>query len=661
MANELDDVPDLLRTKKYAEAVAIVTTAKADKHSLEALDRAIAMVLPHAGVAATKLYARVKRSPYPYVHHLLAAYQPSHAARFVDLAPMGAPMVPPEHATKALAERARLDPHGHLDALLGNAAVMDALFPPYRAVQNRYPGPRRRAKPLSTDLAALWGRPPPAALAAWLAVLDHWDFGYYPFGVWAAWNDTPSELTWNPPPLPPAKVNAIEWALKLQGALDPWDERATDGTLNLLFAGCQPFGRVRNRRAELGVFMGTPPEVLEIDRAHDLRRVVAADLDTFVGLAPRVKQDFDRSGPTWKPAPVEAKSRAVHMATRAGWIVDLLLDLPRLPAIVASFKKHAASELGALDEPGDALYWLFHAYFTDDKPALAHVLKQAEASEAKLVRDAAAFVKKDKLAKKRAAFLAKLGKRPSTSVTSRGHAIDKPALLKAAKQLAPLYKTFPDKPTVDPIIKAMPDDLESWFAGLDEASAGGSTFAAMLAAARDLRGAPTTVKRDVELDDDEPGIAVYYGDLTIGRDLRFGRSVVVLGDLSVAGTIEDASEYLNLWVTGSVKARFVHCQHKAWIGGKLVAELALIGRRGTLTALGGITAKLALRDSDEGKGFRGKLTAKHSIDTCGKDADAQVAKLRALLLPAAFAELEPGLFDSEKLIALAEKGKRFLR
>lgn len=651
--SELLRVPGLLREKKYAEALAIVQAAKPRSWVAERLDRVIAMVLPHAGAAATKLYQRVKKSPYPYVHYLLTAYEPSHAARFVELAPMGAAMVDTRFAKKALAERAKLDPNGHLAKLFDNAAAMDSLFLSLPSACARDPGPHRRKKPRSTDLRTLWGREPPSALAAWVDVLDHWDLGFHELGKWQAWNEGPNHRSWNPPLVPAANVNTIEWALKLQGATRPWNERAHDGTLNLLLANCMPIGRVAFTPAELGVFMGSPAEVLEIDREHDVRRVVASDLGAFVGLAPRMKE--------WKPKPVKSKSRAVQMATRADWIADLLLDIPQMATIVKSFHKHAETELGTLDEPGDALYWLFYCYFTGEQAALAHVLEKTQESESKLVRDAAAFVKSNKLAKKRAAFLAKLGRRPAAKFVASGHAVDKPQLLAAAKKLAPTYKAMPEKPGgIDKLVKGMPDDLESYFDGLDEAGSGAHSFATMLAIARDLRKTPSVVKRDLELDDGED-IAVYYGDLDVRRDLRFGRNVVVLGDLTVAGTIADTREYLYLWVTGNVKARFVHCQHKAWIGGTLETKLALIGRRGTLNVLGGITTDLALRDNDEGEGFRGKVKARYSIDTWAQDADAQVAKLRAILVPAAFAELEPGLFDNDKLVALAEKGKPYLR
>ncbi len=653
MSNEelLLHVPGMLREKRYVDALAVVQASKPHKAFAERLDRVIAMVLPHAGAEAKKLYERVKSSPYPYVHYLLAAYEPSHASRFVELAPMGAAMVDARFAKKAIAERRQLDPDDHLATLFDDAAAMDSLFLSLPSASARDAGPHRRAKPLATDLRTLWGREPSSALAAWIAVLDHWDLGYHELGMWQAWNEGPNHRSWNPPLVPPTNANTIEWALKLQGATQPWNERAKDGTLNLLFANCMPIGRVHYTRAELGVFMGSPDEVLELDREHDVRRVVAPDFDTFVGIAPRMK--------AWKPKPVKARSRAVQMATRAGWITDLLLGIPQMAAIAKSFHDHADRELGALDEPGDALYWLFHYYFTDDQTALAHVLAKTRASESKLVRDAATFVKKDKLAKTRAAFLAKLGKRPASKAV--GHAVDKQQLLAAAKQLAPTYKAMPEKPGgIERLVKAMPDDLESYFDGLDEASSGAHAFAVMLAIARDLRKTSTIIKRDLELDDRED-ITVYYGDLDVRRNFRFGRNVVVLGDLSVAGTIADTREFLYLWVTGDVKARFVHCQHKAWIGGRLDTKLALLGRRGTLTVLGGITSDLALRDNDEGEGFRGKVRAKHSIDTWAKDADAQVEKLRSILVPAAFAELEPGLFDNDKLVALADKGKPYLR
>jgi hypothetical protein len=649
---ELLDVPDLLRERKYAEAIAIVKTAKPNKAFAERLDRAIALVLPHAGTDAKRLYDRVKKSTFPYVHYLLAAYEPSHAARFVEMAPMGAAMVDARFAKTAIAERAKLDPHGHLAKLFSNAAAMESLFLTLPSVSTRDPGPHRRANPLSTDLRTLWGREPPPALAAWIDVLDHWDLGHHELGKWQAWNEGPYHRTWNPPLVPPANKNAIEWALALQGASEPWNESANDGTLNLLFANCVPVGRVEYTRAELGVFMGTPAEVLEIDREHDVRRIVAPDFGTFAALAPGMTE--------WKPKRVKSKSRAVQMATRAGWIVDLMLDIPQMAKIVKAFHAQADTGPASFDEPGDALYWLFHYYFTGDDTGLAHAVATTRASESKLVRDAATFVTKDKLAKKRAAFQQKLGKRPATKAVS-GHPVDRVKLLAATRQLAPTYKAMPERPGgIDKLVKAMPDDLESYFEGLDEASTGAHSFAVMLAIARGLRGTPTAIKRNLELDDRER-IAVYYGDLDVERDLQFGCNVVVLGNLTVGGTLVDTREFLYLWVTGNVKARFVHCQHKAWIGGKLDSGLALIGRRGTLSVLGGITADLALRDSDEGKGFRAKVKARHSIDTWAKDADAQLAKLRSILAPAAYAELEPGLFDSDKLVALAEKGKPYLR
>src|SRR5262245_63628688 len=115
MFNERDllEVPGMLRAKKYAEALAVVHASKPHKAFAERLDRVIAMVLPHAGGDAKQLYDRVKKSPYPYVHYLLAAYEPSHAARFVELAPMAAAMVEARYAKPAIAERRELDPDDH--------------------------------------------------------------------------------------------------------------------------------------------------------------------------------------------------------------------------------------------------------------------------------------------------------------------------------------------------------------------------------------------------------------------------------------------------------------------------------------------------------------------------------------------------------------------
>ena len=399
---DYEHVPGMLREKKYAEAVALVRDGEVNKYFIEQAHRAIAMVLPHAGKEAKKLYARVKNSPYPFVHYHLAEYDAKHAARFVELAPMGAAMVDKKFGTKARAERAKFDPSDHLSALFEDAEAMESLFMHFTSACKRDPGPMRRNKPLGAakQLRALWGKLPDA-LEAWIEILDHWDLGFHELGRWQAWNEGLSHRSWNPPHAPPANANAIEWLLKLAASRGRTDERAKDGTLDLVFASCVPIGRVEFTRAELGVFLGDPPEVLEIDREKDVCRIVAPSFDAFVGSTRRRE---------WKPKAVKAKSRAVHAATRAGWIVDMLIDAQPMPAVVKAFKKYGEKKpvIDQIELPGDALYWLFHCYFTDAQEQLEYLLVKLRDHEAKLVRDAVTLVKKNKLATKRASFLMRL-------------------------------------------------------------------------------------------------------------------------------------------------------------------------------------------------------------------------------------------------------------
>jgi len=165
------------------------------------------------------------------------------------------------------------------------------------------------------------------------------------------------------------------------------------------------------------------------------------------------------------------------------------------------------------------------------------------------------------------------------------------------------------------------------------------------------------VKKDLKLKFNHARVQLHRGPLHVKGDLEFSRSLVILGDLVVDGVLADGYEHMSLLVTGSVRARGIHCRHRLWSGGRIEAEVIVVKRDAGVHAAEGIHAELVLVTDDEVK-LEG-VEAKTFIDgeTMVMHPEKALAKLRKLLGRECFKDDDDESFDAKPLFARLRAGK----
>lgn len=623
----------------------------------------------------------------------------------------------PSAAAAIAAARASLpkDPQGVLEPLLQNREACAQLYP---APVPRSQPPRAAPFETGTVLAELYGRALPPPLEVWLDCLDRWDIGYREIYDWRAWHPVSTRRDWAPLSVPDRRANAFEWLFELDGSgaeADDWKTRAVTATQCLVFAGAVPVGRTKWGRGEFGVHVdpdGQHDEVVLLDREKDALAVVASGLDGFIayqarasgrgkralaealppGLGARVRFGNQLSGGDYAvhgEGEYAARSQVTELVRRSTWIVDLLNGVPKLSAIVADYGSHAAAshELDlVLDQPhlnalADGLYWIWHLYFVGEDALLRQLLPRAASSSAKYLRDAAELAARAlerptqlgrvQLADQRDAFIERLGKTKRT-IAFRGVALppaeqacDREALLAALESRRSSFESFPSEQgkvtpaAVEALIADMPDTFGDYFAGVqrpDMPAAGGTEFALALLIEQTLTPPLAHTKHAEDLEIEDGGVTIYYGNLEVSGALSFEGLLIVLGDLVVDGVLEDSDEFAHLWVTGALRARAIHCQFTGWVGKNVATSGIVMGRRGSLFAVEGIDSPLAIKDSDEGLGFRGSLRAEHHLDSAKDDG------ILSRMIAKKFLEVDDDFvsLDADALLMAVAKGKRVL-
>jgi hypothetical protein len=129
---------------------------------------------------------------------------------------------------------------------------------------------------------------------------------------------------------------------------------------------------------------------------------------------------------------------------------------------------------------------------------------------------------------------------------------------------------------------------------------------------------------------------LFAGDLEIHGNFGYEHTVLVLGDLTVHGLIEDRFEASPLLVAGNVRAKGLYIGSETRIGGSLdVSELLhLRFTRGgkTLFVERGARAKLYLFTPHDSS-FVGTLDVKYMLQSYPERADPALVKLRTMLSP----------------------------
>lgn len=151
----------------------------------------------------------------------------------------------------------------------------------------------------------------------------------------------------------------------------------------------------------------------------------------------------------------------------------------------------------------------------------------------------------------------------------------------------------------------------------------------------------------------EKGARLVLGDLVVDGDLQVFDPLLVTGDLVVKGELSDAAPQSLVAVGGSIRARSLFTEGEIIVGGGVAVDEVIwaIGNDHSLRA-GDIEARVFIEDQHE---VIGGVDAAHHLTA--EDLEER-ADLERLFVPGA---LSRGRLDPKKLMALAAKGKAYLR
>lgn len=156
----------------------------------------------------------------------------------------------------------------------------------------------------------------------------------------------------------------------------------------------------------------------------------------------------------------------------------------------------------------------------------------------------------------------------------------------------------------------------------------------------------------------------FAGNLEVSGNLGYEHEVLVLGDLTVGGLIEDRFEGSPLLVAGSVRAKGMYIGSETKIAGRLdVADVLHLRRtRGgnTLFVERGAKTKLHVWTPDDSK-MTGKLKATHRVEAYPERNDRALVKVRGLLSKKLDRALDADEPELAAIVAALRDGKSIWR
>jgi hypothetical protein len=155
----------------------------------------------------------------------------------------------------------------------------------------------------------------------------------------------------------------------------------------------------------------------------------------------------------------------------------------------------------------------------------------------------------------------------------------------------------------------------------------------------------------------EEGPVIYSGDLEIAGSFDFGTVVMVLGDLTVQGVIQEIWDGASLLVAGSITARGIKCGGRILAAGPIRTEVVFVELGGALGSGRGIAADLAILEDPSIK-LAGRLRAKKKLVLRHPDT-RPLERLETLLARPAFGVIRghDGIFDYTNLFSVLRRGR----
>jgi hypothetical protein len=245
--------------------------------------------------------------------------------------------------------------------------------------------------------------------------------------------------------------------------------------------------------------------------------------------------------------------------------------------------------------------------------------------------------------------------------------MDRDAAKAALPLLQHLIERLPDYPPSHEIAEGLPDSTGALAeVAVDDYDDGNGAVnfvqALVIATVLGERLTAASHSGDLVVDAKEEVQAVFHhGSLTIEGSLGLVNHLIVLGDLRVTGRVHDLEQWSRLIVTGNLECKTIRSGGPIWAGGRVTAEVVYLGHHGKIFCGDGMQAELVVA-SPEAVGIDGDTRVRHEIgvDLWRRDEAAALVRLTSLLTPEAV-ETFRGVFVPEKLLALAEAGKPYLR